>query len=149
MNFTLEWCCFTLTQFNSRFHKRHFLRKAHSCLLRLLFTCRSLLPNSAIRKSSAITSTPSRSSTNSFMVCYHTSGAEQMPNGIWLYWYRPNGVLNMVYKFKADELQVQCLFQLKKALYIAYKCKECLGNWQSIMVHKLFPIPSIRYACRE
>ena len=53
------------------------------------------------------------------------------------------------YKFKADELQIQCLFQLKKALYIAYKCKECLGNWQSIMVHKLFPIPSIRYACRE
>ena len=41
-----------------------------------------LLPNPAIRKSSAITSTPSTPSTNSCTVRCHTSDAAKMPNGI-------------------------------------------------------------------
>ena len=117
--------------------------KCAHVFLRLLFTSRSPMPNPAIRKSSAITSTPSRSSTNSCMVRCHTSGASgsigtaQMVCWMWFY------------KFKADDLLIQCLSQLNKALYIAYKCKECHGNWQSIMVHKIFPIPFIRCACRK
>ena len=81
--------------------------KCAHVFLRLLFTSRSPMPNPAIRKSSAITSTPSRSSKNSYMVRCHTSAAEQTPNGIWLHRYCPNGLLNvdfthlkqMIYKF--------------------------------------------------
>ena len=55
MNFTLDWCRLTLARFNLRFHKRHFSRKARSCVSRLVFTSCSLLPNPAIRK----------------VICYH------------------------------------------------------------------------------
>jgi len=58
VNFTLDWCCFTLAPFNFRFHRRHFSRKARSCPSRLLFTSLSVLPNPATRRSSAITSGP-------------------------------------------------------------------------------------------
>ena len=61
MKFTLGWCHFTLAWFSFKLHKRYFSRNAHLFLSRLW----SVLSNQAIRKLSAITSTPSRSATNS------------------------------------------------------------------------------------
>ena len=81
MNFTLTWCCLPWHDSTSS-STNDISLKRHAHFFQGSGLSWSVLPNPAIRKSSAITSTPSRSSTKSCIVRCQTSGAEEMPNGI-------------------------------------------------------------------
>ena len=138
MNFMLDWFRFTLARFNFSFHKRHFLRKACLCLFETV----------------VYFSVTNVKSGNQEVICYHFHSFQILHKHVLgaLSHFRCQmasgsiGTAQMVcwtwfYKFQADDLQVQFLSQLNKALYIANKCKECHGNWQSIMVHKYCQFP--------